>query len=416
MPDSEELLLAGYRGLDFTDQRGLLCGKVLADLGAEVIKVERPRGDKARDLGPFCDDIPHSEKSLYWFAYNANKKGITLNVECADGRALLHRLLKDCDFLIESFDPGYLDGLGLDYGSLKTAYPGLVFTSITSFGSTGPCSRHASSDLTNMAAGGYMYMTGDLERPPLNLPCDQSYLHAGAEAAVAIMIALYERGASGRGQHVDVSAQASLLTSTVNAIPFWLLGGTVLGRSGAYRSGLTAARQRQLWQSKDGYVIFYFAGGAFGSKANPALMAWLESEGLADDFVRSIDWSSFDMALASEEVEGHLEGLVGRLFSQYTTEELYAGAIERGLTLCPVYAPEGILQDPQLAARDYWAEIEHEKLGGSFKYPGPLVRTTGMRTSWRRAPAIGEHNMEIYRDGLGLTEDQLAILKEAGAI
>jgi benzylsuccinate CoA-transferase BbsE subunit/naphthyl-2-methylsuccinate CoA transferase subunit len=256
-----ESLLEEYRGLDLTDEKGLLCSRILADLGAEVIKIEPPQGDTARRLGPFYRDIPQPERSLHWFAYNVNKKGITLDIETRDGQELFRRLVKKADFVIESFSPGYLKRLGLGYSKLSEINPSLVVTSITPFGYTGPYRDHKASDITLMAMGGYVYMTGEPERPPLRISFDQAYLHAASEAAVATTVALYYRGISGQGQHIDVSAQASLIFSTVNAIPFWELNRVILGRAGHYRVGLTAAKQRQLWECKDGCVIFYFAGG-----------------------------------------------------------------------------------------------------------------------------------------------------------
>jgi len=411
-----ELLLEGYRGLDLTDEKGLLCGRILADLGAEVIKVEPPQGDPARRLGPFYRDIPQPEHSLYWFAYNVNKKGITLDIETRDGQELFRRLVKKADFVLESFSPGYLEGLGLGYSKLSEVNPRLVVTSITPFGHTAPYRDHKASDITLMAMGGFMYMIGEPEQAPLRISFDQAYLHAAGEAAVATLIALYYRGISGEGQHIDVSAQASLVTSTVNAIPFWELDQVISGRAGCYRVGLTATRQRQLWECKDGYVIFYIAGGAFGAKSNAALADWLDSEGLADDFVKGMDWDNFDMASVTQEAQDHLEELASSLFKRYTTTELYEQAIKRGLVLCPVSTPKEIIENPQLKARDYWVKVGHDELGESFSYPGPFVKYLTMPRSYHRAPLIGEHNEEIYQGELGLSEKQLATLKQAGVI
>lgn len=409
-------LLDEYRGLDLTDERGMLCGRMLAGLGAQVTKVEPPGGDQARSIGPFYEDIPHPERSLFWFAWNADKRGITLDIETRDGRDLLRRLAGNADFLLESFDPGYLDDLGLGYSDLRRVNPQLVMTSITAFGQTGPYAAYETSDITLMGMGGYLYMIGEPDRPPLRIGCDQAYLHASGEAAVATVIALYHRSATGQGQHVDVSAQASLVTSTVNAIPFWELNGVVLERSGEYRAGLTAARQRQMWESSDGYVIFYFAGGAFGARANVALAQWLESEGLADDFVRSIEWENFDMALATQEVEDHLEKLVGVLFKRYMTDQLYQEAIRRGLTLCPVSRPADIVKDPQLRARGYWVPVEHDELGRALEQPGPVVRSLAIPDGCRRAPRIGEHNTQVYQGELSLNAEEMLILKQSGVI
>jgi crotonobetainyl-CoA:carnitine CoA-transferase CaiB-like acyl-CoA transferase len=415
-PQTPESLLEGYRGLDLTDEKGLLCGRILADLGAEVIKVEPPQGDPARRLGPFYRDIPYPERSLYWLAYNVNKKGITLNIETRDGQELFLRLVKKADFVLESFSPGYLERLGLGYSKLSEVNPHLVVTSITPFGYSGPCRDHKASDITLMAMGGFMYMIGEPERTPLRISFEQAYFHAASEAAVATLVALYYKGISGEGQHIDVSAQASLITSTVNAIPFWELNQVILGRAGSYRVGLTATRQRQLWECQDGYVIFYIAGGAFGAKSNAALADWLESEGLTDDFVKGIDWDSFDMATVTQEVQDHLEKLASSLFKRYTTTELYEQAIKRGLVLCPVSTPKEIVENPQLEARDYWVKVRHEELGQSFSYPGPFVKYLKAPHPYHRAPLIGEHNKEIYQRELGLSEKQLVTLKQAGVI
>jgi len=414
--NAAEWLLGGYRGLDLTDEKGMLCGKILADLGAEVIKVERPRGDAARQIGPFYEDVPHPERSLFWLAYNVNKKGITLDIETRDGQELFRRLAKNVDFVLESFAPDYLEGLGLGYSALSEVNPDLVVTSISPFGRGGPYGEYKASDIAVMAMSGYMYMTGEPDQPPLRISCDQAYLHAAGEAAVATMIGLYHRGTSGKGQHIDVSAQASLITSTVNAVPLWELNQVILERSGHYRVGLTAAKQRQLWESSDGYVIFYFAGGAFGAKGNAALAEWLETEGLADDFMRSIDWSTFDMAVATEEVEDHLEKLVASLVRRYTSGELYEQAIIRGLTLCPVSTPADIFESPQLKARGYWVQVKHDELGRSFDYPGPFAKHLAMTDHYHRASLVGEHNYEIYHDELRLTNGEMVSLKQAGVI
>lgn len=408
--------LGTYRGLDLAGEKGPLCGRILADLGAEVIKVEPPRGDPARNIGPFYRDIPHPERSLYWFSYNLNKKSITLDIQSRDGRDLFLRLVRKVDFVIESMSLGELDALRLGWPDLHSVNQLLVQTSITAFGSRGPKSRQVTSDLTLMAAGGYAYMTGEEDRAPLRISADQAWLHAAGEAAVSTIIALLQRARTSQGQHVEVSAQASIVPCTVNAIPFWVMNGTILERAGPYRVGLTSAKQRQLWPCKDGCVIFYLAGGAFGASSNTALALWLDEEDLADDYIRSIDWRSFDMATADEKVEAHLERLISRLFVRYTMAELYEQAIRRGLTLCPVLSPGGILQNAQLNSRGYWTEVSHEEFGQTFKYPGSFARSTLARMPAVRAPLIGEHNGEIYHDELGLSDENLLALKQAGVI
>ena len=163
----EEGLLSPYRVLDLTDEKGLLCGKLLADLGADVIKVEKPCGDSARNIGPFYHDIVSPETSLFWFAYNANKRSITLDFTTRDGKGIFERLVKTADFVVESFPPDYLAGLGLDYKDLARINPRIVMASITAFGHTGPYAHYKGSDIVVFAMGMLMSQTGDKDRPPL---------------------------------------------------------------------------------------------------------------------------------------------------------------------------------------------------------------------------------------------------------
>jgi len=163
--DKEEGMLSPYRVLDLTDTNGLLCGKLLGDLGADVIKIERPGGDAARNLGPFYHDEADPEKSLFWFAFNTSKRGITLDIETAEGQETLKSLVKGADFVIESFPPGYLDRLGLGYSALEKINPRIILVSITPFGQTGPYKDYKAPDIVAFAMGGYMYPFGDPDRP-----------------------------------------------------------------------------------------------------------------------------------------------------------------------------------------------------------------------------------------------------------
>ena len=218
-----ELALEGYCALDLTSDKGFLCGRILGDLGCDVIKVEQPGGDPSRRIGPFYRDIPDPEKSLYWFAYNANKRGITLNIESKDGQEIFKRLVKKAHFVIESFSPGYMDDLCLGYSSLSQINPAIILTSITPFGQNGPYKDYKTSDIVGMAMSGLMYLCGDPDRPPVRISFPQAYLHAAADAVVGTLMAHYYRETSGEGQWVDVSMQQAAYASTMNAPLFWTL-------------------------------------------------------------------------------------------------------------------------------------------------------------------------------------------------
>ena len=162
-------MLSPYRVLDLANEKGYYCSKLLADLGADVVKIERPGGDLSRNSGPFYHDIPDPEKSLNWFVFNRGKRGITLNIETADGQDIFKRLVKGADFVIESFAPGYVDRLGLGYLALSQVNPRIIITSITPFGQTGPYKDYKAPEIVNMAMNGILFMCGDPDRPPVQI-------------------------------------------------------------------------------------------------------------------------------------------------------------------------------------------------------------------------------------------------------
>lgn len=412
-----ELALEGYCALDLTSDKGFLCGRILGDLGCDVIKVEQPGGDPSRRIGPFYRDIPDPEKSLYWFAYNANKRGITLNIESKDGQEIFKRLVKKAHFVIESFSPGYMDDLCLGYSSLSQINPAIILTSITPFGQNGPYKDYKTSDIVGMAMSGLMYLCGDPDRPPVRISFPQAYLHAAADAVVGTLMAHYYRETSGEGQWVDVSMQQAAYASTMNAPLFWTLEHKILKRAGVRRTGLTAGvLQRQIWACKDGYVNMPIYGGELGAKTNSSLATWMDEEGESDDFLRGIDWDNFDMAMVDQETWDHMERLIEKFFLNHNKEELYVKGLKVGAMIYPIYTSEDIAGNTQLEAREFWIEVEHAELGGTITYPAPAVKSslTPMRIR-RRAPLISEHNEEVYRE-LGFSEAELLAFKEAGVI
>ena len=416
--ESGKGVLSSYRVLDLTDDTGYLCGKILADLGADVIKIEKPGGDVSRSRGPFYHGISDPEKSLYWFSYNLNKRGITLNIEDKKGRQILKRLLKTADFVIESFTPGYLDKLDLNYSQISKINPHIVMTSITPYGSTGPSKDYKASDIDVMAMGGLMYITGNPDQPPLRISLPQSFLLASAHGAAASMIAHYYRETTGEGQHVDVSAQECVLWEIANAIPLWQLNQNILRRAGSYMSGRwTGTKQRLLWKCQNGYVLFYILGGAFGVKTNRAIVKWMEDENIAPAFLKTFNWDAFDMAAQTQEMEDEIEVYIDKLFKMFTKEELYDQALKRGIMLCPVNTSKDILENAQLKEREFWVDIQHPELSTNIRYPGAFAKLseTPLHIK-RRAPLVGEHNLEIYQGELNYSEVELQELQNAGVI
>jgi benzylsuccinate CoA-transferase BbsE subunit len=420
-------MLSPYRILDLTNERGLICGKVLADLGADVIKIENPGGDPARSMGPFYNDIPDPEKSLYWFAFNTNKRGITLDIEKTDGREIFKKLIKNADIVIESFDPGYMDKLGLGYSALSQINPRLIMTSITGFGQAGPYKDYKAPDIVVWALSGNAYMTGDPDRAPVMSSFPFSYIVGGAmQAAVGTMVALNHREMVGEGQHVDASAQLSL-TWPVSCEPpgMWLEDGTIMKRMGRiwHRPQVFAGRKTvwvdapMTYQCKDGDINFaIMAGLSYGTSTN-ALSKWVEIEGMAGETTKSTDWTKVEWSTVSQEVVDEVAKDFSRFFMTRTKAELYEGASQRGVMLYPVLTPKDMLELDQLKFRNYWVEVDHPELGTSITYPGPFLKTSEtFENVCLRAPRIGEHNEEVYLRELGMSKEQLLILKQMQVI
>jgi crotonobetainyl-CoA:carnitine CoA-transferase CaiB-like acyl-CoA transferase len=410
-------MLNHLRALDLTDDKGFLCGKILADLGVNVIKIEKPGGDPSRHIGPFWGGKPDPEKSLYWFAYNSNKKGVTLDIEKAKGRDIFKKLVKNTDFVIESFAPGYLEKLGISYADFSQNNKKLIWASITPFGPEEPYRNYKDSDIVVMGMSGTLYQTGEADGPPVHISMPQACLHAGADAAVGCMVAYYHRENTGEGQHVDVSMQQSAAWFQANAIPTYELNGSILKRAGSFRAGMSVqVAQRQVWQCKDGYVFFNVIGGRTGAKTLSSLVAWMSEENPATDFLLNMEWDTFDMFTVNQEVMDKISKPVGEFFRRHTSKELLKGAVPRGVSIGPLSSMHDLLDDECLNARDFWTKIEHPELGTSITYPRTFIRSTEMDCSTRfRAPLIGEHNKEVYNE-IGFTEKDLLALQKEGII
>ncbi|TET44714.1 MAG: CoA transferase [Dehalococcoidia bacterium] len=418
--EKSEYILATYRVLDLTDEKGFLCGKILGDLGADVIKVEKPGGDSARRIGPFYHDVPDPEKSLYWFAYNNNKRSITLDIGTADGRELFKRLAKTADIVIESFAPGHMDELGLGYTMLSQINEGLVMTSITPFGQeAGPYSNYKASDIGIMAMSGCMYLLGDPDRPPVRTSIPVSCMWAGAYAALGTLMALFHRQITGTGQQVDVSAQASAAWGADTAPFYWEADGTMSKRVGNAIAGrsIHGAVMRAAYPCQDGYICWLIYGARSGAVTNKETTKWMDEKGMATDWLKAQDWDKFDPAMATQEDFDRIMEPVANFLRGLTKGEFLGEAVKRRIMGYPVSTAKDIMENPQLAAREVWQEVEHPELSTTITYPGPWAKLSqsscGIR---RRAPLIGEHNHDIYLKELGMSEDELVLLKQAGII
>jgi crotonobetainyl-CoA:carnitine CoA-transferase CaiB-like acyl-CoA transferase len=408
--------LAGLRVLELADEKGHFCGKLMADLGADVVKVEPPGGEAARRVGPFLDDIPHPDRSLSFWYYNTSKRGITLDLATADGQGIFRGLAAGADVILETLRPGHLEALGLGDKALRCDNEGLITCSLTPFGQTGPWRDYLTSDLLHMAAGGEMASCGyddDPSAPPI-APGGGNAWHMGAHYAyMAIMAALLHRTISGAGQYIDVSIHEACALTTEAAVANWVYRGETLQRQTG-RHHAVGPSPRTQFRAKDGNYVTALIAGRLNPKYIIELADLLDTKGMARDLR---DPKYQDPAVIAASTSHIVDTLVAEFIASQPAEEVYHAAQERGFTWAAVRGPEALLEDAHLGDRGFWKTVEHPELGRSFIYPGEaaIYNSSPWRIS-RRAPLVGEHNTEIYCDELGLTRGALTMLSGAGVI
>jgi crotonobetainyl-CoA:carnitine CoA-transferase CaiB-like acyl-CoA transferase len=408
-------VLTNYKVIDLTDEKGFLCGKLLGDLGAEIIKVERPGGDAARRIGPFINDDPKPEKSLHWNAFNGNKKGITLNIEDAKGRELLKKLCVKADIVIESLTPGYMDKLGLGYSDLCKLNPKIIMTSVTPFGQTGPFRERKISDIGILAMSGLMSITGDTDRPPVRMCLDQTYCLGSAHGAIGTLLAVLWLGKTGEGQHVDVSMYEAAVRGNYWEPARWEFLKVIIKRAGN-RFPRAAAKGQQLWQCKDGYVTFLIPGGTSGAKMMNSFTKWME-ETKSAGALKEIDWDNLHLSKVTQEELDVWEKLIQAFLLRFTMNELEVQAIKRGIPMARLNKLSDVAADQQLIARKFFEEFRTNDSMGSFTYPAyPFLSSEENVGIKSRAPVIGEHNEEVYGMLLGLSKEEISVLKKSGII
>ena len=385
---------------------GPYCAKLFADLGAEVIKIEEPgSGDKARTRGPYPGDAPHAERSALFLYLNTNKKGITLDPKNEDGKKIFLDLVRWADILIEDNSPKVMEELGLTYETLKEINPKLILTSITPFGQTGLYRDYKAHPLNVIHGAGGGYLTpGDspnLEREPLK---SGGYLDEGAvglSAAFAAGCALFSRWFTGSGQHVDVSKQEVVMNLDRVEIDGYPNQGIIASRSpktsGKIALGVNAC--------KDGYIMAFAMDdrqweGMLTLMGNPE---WSKDEKFKDPMTR---------AQNSADMMGHMS----EWLMQHDRNEIYHKAQPLLWPVAPIYSIEEVVNWPQAQARDFFVEIDHPE-AGKLVYPSAPYKFSETPCSWEQpAPLLGQHNEEVYRGMLGLSEHELSKLKKAGVI
>ncbi len=394
-------LLEGIRVLDLGPEIAApFCARLLADYGADAVKVEPPgEGDPARRMSPFAGDEPHPERSIPFLYLNTNKRGVTLDISCESGREVWISLLREADVVVHGFPPEQADSLGLNFDSLARVNPGLVVTSITAFGMTGPYRDFSATDIVICAMSGLMYHSGDSDREPLRNSLNQSLYVAGANAAVATVAALFHRMATGMGQQVDVSAAECLATHLVQAVPFYDYMGAIKGRRPVRGSGF-----EELMPARDGYVV----PSVQGSQPWSTVAELIGLEALQQE--------KFASGAGRVEHGEELKALLIEGLSKWDRKPLFQASGERRLVFGMAQDAGDLFDCPQLRERGFYVEVDHPAAGVA-EYPGmgPGLSEGPFEVRYP-APLLGQHNREVYREELGYSNEQLNVLQESGAI
>lgn len=393
-------LLSGYRVLDLSSSMGAFCGKLLRDLGMDVIKVEPPGGDPTRNEPPFAKGHVHREGSLRFAYLNAGKRSVTLDITKDGGRKLLLDLVARCDIVLETFQPGYLAQHHLGYEKLLAAQDKLILVSLTGFGQDGPYANYKTPDIVGNAMGALLYISGDPTMTPCNPPETQSYYYASLFAAYGAMLALWQREARGIGAWVDASVQASMALHEHVAFNY-SAEGRVMKRAGSQHQHNAPAN---LFQCKNGWIALFVTQNHW-----PILLkVWDDHDPALDD----PKWINSNLRRANAD---YINAQVTSFTSRFMKEDLAELMQKNGIPGLPVNSPSDFMKDPHIQARGFFNTITHPILG-SFQQSGNSFMVDGKRTGPSPAPVLGQHNQEIFCGELGMDQRNFETLRADGVI
>ena len=392
-----ESALQGVKVLDLSHHiAGPYCTKLLADFGADVVKVERPEGDPARHIPPFFHDEGGLNKSLLFLYLNSNKQGVTLNLKSGRGQEMLKELARESDVLVENFSPLVMPSFGLDYPTLKALNPSLVMVSISNFGQTGPYRDYKATDIVAYALGGLMYIFGNYDRKPLKHALHQAQFRAGTNSASATLMALYHQRRTGEGQHVDVSIQECVASGLRDVVNNYTYTGAVRRRQPNHSGDLTRLRE-----TSDGYVL-----------PNPGLSGAIDWSSSVEFLgVPELDDERFNTRSARLSNAEALGRILDRHFLHQKKFDVFYAAQRKRFIYGVVQSPEEVLLDEQYQAREYFVNIDHPVVG-EIRYPGAPFLMSG--TPWKArgpAPTLGQHNKQVLGQQLGYSDLDLSRMR-----
>ena len=404
--------LDGLRVLDLSNRFSHYAGKLLADMGAEVILIESPTiGNSIRNKPPFIQDRKDIEFGIPHFYFNTNKRSITLDIHKNEGRKIFLDLVKTADIILEDYEPLALSKLGLGFEFLQEINPKLIMTSITPFGQTGPYANYAADDLTLLALGGLLNIMGFEDMQPTQAAGEQAYAMGCMFGAVGTMLAVLETQISHMGQQVDVSIQECVTLALENSAQSFDLEKKIRVRTGNSQRYAGSG----IFKCLDGFV-YVFAGGMAASRFWKNLVEWFKIEGVKGaDELASPKWQDLQY-MHSEEGKQLFETIFTAFASDKTMAFLYEGAQSRRIPLCPVNDSQSILENKQFISRSFFETVLHEDSGQTITMPGAPYQLSETPWSLRKlAPHLGEDNQAIYKE-LGLTDEMMASLRSLGVV
>jgi crotonobetainyl-CoA:carnitine CoA-transferase CaiB-like acyl-CoA transferase len=387
-------MLSPYRVLDLTDSRAELGPLLLAGLGADVVKVEPPGGSSSRREAPLDSSLPPGLQSLRFHALNRGKRSVLIDLDSASGRAAFERLVASADFVFENAEPGAMAARGIGFEQLREVNPGLVYVATTPFGQDGPYARHLATDLTLAAMGGMMALNGERDRRPVRITVPQTWYHAAAESAVGAMVAHHRRLVTGEAQFVDVSVEAAIFWTGLNAMIAHAIQGKDIERSGTVLQ-LSTLTTPLVYACADGEVVLITTTATL-----LCLVPCLVRDGtVTAEWADAEDWKTYEARMLTGKPLLHalpeVQKKIRTYCSKYRKAELFAQGLAVGATLAPVNTVADVLAFDHLAVRDYWARYDLPG-GRELRAPGPFVRLSRKPVAFRRpAPAIGEHSREL---------------------
>ncbi len=383
--------------LDLANESGGFCAKLLADMGAHVIKVEKPGGDPCRKVGAFAPDSCDSNTGLWFHYHNTNKRCITLNLETREGRSILLRLLKENDIVIETFAPGYLEKYRLGFEHLKRANEKIILASITGFGQQGPRRAYRSCDLIASAFGGSIFVSGESTTPPIQAFGRQSFYAASLFAGVAIILAVRRRSCTGRGEHLDISLQEAVTATLEHVMVRHFSDGSIPKRQGS----LHWNNEFIILPCKDGFIHVTI------HQQWDTLVQWMDLEGMAQD-LKEAEWQDDDYR---RKHCAHIIEVLTQWTKTHTKSELFELGQLMGFPWAPVQTLMDLAICPQLTARGFFISIDHPETGCDVLQPAtPFKLTPDPSVSQSVATQAGQHNYEIYCERLGMSEQELTNL------